>query len=54
MVIHFQMWKTDDGCRIAEVGGRGIGVRPMIFFRDNARVASAQESAVLVCTCTCI
>lgn len=44
----YQMWKTGDGCHIAEVNGRGIGVRPMIFFKDNKRVASAQESAVLV------
>ena len=44
----YQMWKTGDGCHIAEVNGRGIGVRPMIFFKDNKRVASVQESAVLV------
>ena len=42
------MWRSDDGCCIAEVSGRGIGVRPMIFFKDSKRVASAQESAVLV------
>lgn len=46
--ICYQMWRSADGCHIAEVSGRGIGVRPMIFFKDNKRVASAQESAVLV------
>ena len=46
--IMLQMWKSGDGCCIAEVSGRGIGVRPMVFFKDNKRVASAQESAVLV------
>ena len=43
-----QMWKIADGSCIAEVSGRGIGVRPMVYFKDNKRVASAQESAVLV------
>lgn len=42
------MWRSGDGYCVAEVSGRGIGVRPMIFFKDNKRVASAQESAVLV------
>ena len=42
------MWRSGDGYCVAEVSGRGIGVRPMIFFKDNKQVASAQESAVLV------
>jgi hypothetical protein len=48
MLMCYQMWRSSDGYRIAGVNGRGIGVRPMIFFKDNRRVASAQESAVLV------
>lgn len=48
VIMCYQMWKSNDGCHIAGVNGRGIGVRPMIFFKDNKRVASAQESAVLV------
>ena len=47
-IIVPQMWKADNGCHIADVSGRGMGVRPMIFFNDNRRVASAQEAAVLV------
>lgn len=47
--VIFQIWNTGGGCHIAKVDGRGIGVRPMIFFKDNLRVASAQETAVLVC-----
>ena len=43
------MWRTSDGYCIADVSGRGMGVRPMIFFNDNQRVASAQEAAVSVC-----
>ena len=48
IIMCYQMWRSNDGYRIAGVNGRGIGVRPMIFFKDNKRVASAQESAVLV------
>lgn len=48
IIMCYQMWRSSDGCSIAGVNGRGIGVRPMIFFKDNKRVASAQESAVLV------
>lgn len=43
------MWKTGDGHCAAEVNGHGIGVRPMVFFKDNERVASGQETTVLVC-----
>lgn len=43
------MWKTDNGHCTAKVNGHGIGVRPMVFFKDNERVASAQETTVLVC-----
>ena len=42
------MWQVESGHHIAKVEGRGVGVRPMIFFKDNVRVASAQEAAVLV------
>ena len=42
------MWQTESGHHIAKVEGRGVGVRPMIFFKDNVRVASAQETTVLV------
>ena len=43
------MWRADSGDHVAKVEGRGVGVRPMIFFKDNIRVASSQENAILVC-----
>lgn len=46
------MWSTDDGRCAAEVNGHGIGVCPMVFFKDSERVASAQETTVLVCLST--
>ena len=48
------MWETAGGRCTAEVNGHGIGVRPMVFFKDNERVASAQETTVLVCLSTAV
>ena len=37
-----------DGRELAVISGRGIGVRPCVFFKDSVKVASAQENGVLV------
>ncbi len=47
-----QAWNVKDGHEISSSSGRGLGVRPCVFFSDNVRVASAADNEVLVSTCT--
>ncbi|XP_064383959.1 apoptotic protease-activating factor 1-like isoform X2 [Halichondria panicea] len=41
-------WNVKDGHEISSSSGRGLGVRPCVFFSDNVRVASAADNEVLV------
>ena len=43
-----QTWSVKSGERLAEICGTGLGVKPVIFFNDSVRIASAQENGVLV------
>ena len=36
---------------LAAISGSGLGVRPVIFFQDSQKLASAQEKGVIVCYC---
>ncbi len=45
-----QAWNVKDGHEISSSSGRGLGVRPCVFFSDNVRVASAADDGVLVNT----
>ena len=47
-VFILQVWLAREGREMGTINGRGVGVRPCVFFHDNVRAASAQEGGVLV------
>ena len=48
MRVFLQTWRVKTGDSLAVINGSGLGVKPVIFFHDSIRLASAQEKGVLV------
>ena len=48
MRVFLQTWRVKTGDSLAVIDGSGLGVKPVIFFHDSIRLASAQEKGVLV------
>ncbi|CAI8008597.1 Uncharacterized WD repeat-containing protein alr2800 [Geodia barretti] len=41
-------WSVQSGDSLAVINGSGLGVKPVIFFQDSHKLASAQEKGVIV------
>ena len=48
-VLVSQTWSVKSGDSLAVISGSGLGVKPVMFFQDSYKLASAQEKGVLVC-----
>ena len=46
--VFLQTWHVKTGDSLAVINGSGLGVKPVMFFHDSIRLASAQEKGVLV------
>ena len=48
ITVHSQTWSVSSGESLAVISGYGLGVKPVIFFQDSYKLASAQETGILV------